>query len=331
MMTRKLTTDLQTQTHKFCFGVDLGGTTVKIGLLDMEGTMIEKYQIPTRKEENGKYIIGDILDKIQTVMQEKSITKAEVAGIGIGVPGAVTEQGIVNRCINLGWDVIDVEKIMEQKSGLQVKVGNDANMAALGEYWKGGAQGYTSMVFITVGTGIGGGVILNGRPVFGKNGAAAELGHMPMVDDEEEYCNCGKKGCLEQVASATGIVRTARRILKQTGLESSLQKTGTTDFTAKDVFDEAKKGDKVAAQTVELVSSYLGRALADAACMFDPECFIIGGGVSAAGTYFIDKITAYYRQYAFHASKDTRIIQARLGNDAGMYGSAKLLLNAVQN
>lgn len=325
---RRLTTGSQIQTHKYCFGVDLGGTTVKIGLLTISGEMIEKYQIPTRKEQNGKYIIGDIVDKIDAILVEKAIAKDEVAGIGMGVPGAVTDKGIVNKCINLGWGVLDIESMMQEQSGLSVKVGNDANMAALGEYWKGGAEGFSSMVFVTIGTGVGGGIIINGKPICGTNGAAAEIGHMPIVYDETEYCNCGKKGCLEQVASATGIVRIATRMLAADSNVSGLSQI--ENFTAKDVFEEAKKGDIIAQKVVETVSGYLGIALADAACLVDPECFIIGGGVSAAGAYFIDKIAEYYSKNAFHPSRETKIMQAKLGNDAGMYGCVKLLLNNLQ-
>ena len=315
--------------NKKCFGVDLGGTTAKIGLFDMDGKLVDKYEIPTNKEDDGIHILDDIKEFIDTVIVEKSLDSKDIIGIGLGVPGAVTDDGIVNKCINLGWGVINVESIMKEKTNFNVKVGNDANMAALGEYWKGGAAEFSSIALITIGTGIGGGIIINGRPINGYNGAAGEIGHMPIVYDETETCNCGKKGCLEQVASASGIVRVAKRFLSTTDLPSTLR--GAKDISAKVVFDEAKKSDIIACEVVDYITKYLGLALANVAGVIDPECFVIGGGVSAAGQYLVDLIIANYRKYVFHPCKDTPIILASLGNDAGMYGAAKLAIDASKN
>ncbi len=313
---------------KKCFGVDLGGTTTKIGLFSTDGTLIEKYEIKTRKEENGKYILDDIKEFIKKIVEEKAYQADEIAGIGFGVPGAVTEAGVVNKCINLGWGVMDVERIMTEKTGFPVKVGNDANVAALGEDWKGGASDFSSMVLVTLGTGVGAGIILNGKIVCGFNGAAAEIGHMPVVYDETDTCNCGKKGCLEQVASASGIVRIAKKILDASTEPSSLRHEA--EISAKFVFDEAKKGDKLAVEVAQYMAKYLGIALADVAGVIDPECFVIGGGVSAAGQYLIDLVTKNYKENVFHASRDTKIVLAKLGNDAGMYGAAKLIVDVVE-
>jgi len=318
-----------TMNNKKCFGVDLGGTTAKIGLFDMDGKLVDKYEIPTNKEDDGIHILDDIKEFIDTVIVEKSLDSKDIIGIGLGVPGAVTDDGIVNKCINLGWGVINVESIMKEKTNFNVKVGNDANMAALGEYWKGGAAEFSSIALITIGTGIGGGIIINGRPINGYNGAAGEIGHMPIVYDETETCNCGKKGCLEQVASASGIVRVAKRFLSTTDLPSTLR--GAKDISAKVVFDEAKKSDIIACEVVDYITKYLGLALANVAGVIDPECFVIGGGVSAAGQYLVDLIIANYRKYVFHPCKDTPIILASLGNDAGMYGAAKLAIDASKN
>jgi glucokinase len=309
---------------KVCFGIDIGGTTVKCGLLSEDGEMLYKDEIPTRKENGGEMILDDIHDHIVEVLEKHQLTKEDVIGVGMGVPGAVTDDGTVNKCINLGWGVVNIEKAMQQKLGVKVKVGNDANMAALGEYWKGGAKGYKSMVMVTVGTGVGGGTIIDGRPLNGFNGAASEIGHMPLAEDETEPCNCGKTGCLEQVASATGIVRVAKRILKATNEPSTLR--SQENLTAKSVFDEAKNGDQIAIQITEYVSKHLAKGLACAAGMIDPECFLIGGGVSAAGEYFIGLIEKYYKELVFHPSRNTKILLATLGNDAGMYGAAKLVL-----
>ena len=209
-------------------------------------------------------------------------------------------------------------------TGYEVKVGNDANMAALGEYWMGSAKAYSSVVLVTIGTGVGGGVIIDGKPICGYNGAAAEIGHLPIVEEETEYCNCGNKGCLEQVASATGIVRTATRMLNATDEPSALR---TLPYiSAKAVFDEAKAGDSCAIKVVDYVCRYLGKGIACASAMTDTEVICIGGGVSAAGDYLIERVAKYYKEYAFHACKNTKIVRAELGNDAGMYGAAKLAL-----
>lgn len=296
---------------KMVYGVDVGGTTVKIGLFDENGNMLHSTEIPTRKEKDGSLILPDIAEYIN---RNKT---AQVCGIGIGVPGPVLEDGTVNKCVNLSWGVINVEKELEKLTSLPVKAGNDANVAALGESFRGSASGYNDVVMITLGTGVGGGVIIGGRPVNGYYGAAGELGHMPVVYDETEKCNCGKCGCLEQVASATGIVRVAKKIGALSDRES---------FTAKDVFDEAKAGDALCVKAVDKLGEYLGIALANAACMIDPECFVIGGGVSKAGEYLIENIEKWYRMKAFHASRETKIVLAQLGNDAGMYGAAKLIL-----
>jgi len=315
--------------NKKCFGVDLGGTTTKIGLFQVDGTLIEKYEIPTNKEEAGVHILEDIKVFIDGVIMEMSLDANDIIGIGIGVPGAVKDNGVVNKCINLGWDVTNVESIMKEKTNFNIKVGNDANMAALGECWKGGAAEFSSMFFITIGTGIGGGLIIDGKPINGYNGAAAEIGHLPIVYDETDTCNCGKKGCLEQVASASGIVRVAKRFLSTTDIPSTLR--SEESISAKIVFNEAKKGDTVASEVAEYTAKYLGLALANVAGIIDPQCFVIGGGVSAAGQYLVDLITANYRKYVFHPCKDTQIVLASLGNDAGMYGAAKLVIDVYKN
>lgn len=311
-------------TNKVLFGIDIGGTAIKCGLFSQDGELLEKTELPTRTENSGEFILDDITAYVSETLKKRELSKEQVIGIGMGIPGSVTDNGMVNKCVNLGWGVIDVPKEMSKRISIPARVGNDANMAALGEYWKGNAKGYSSVMMITVGTGVGGGLILNGRPVNGFNGAAAELGHMPLVAEETDKCNCGKTGCLEQAASATGIVRTAKRMLEQYKDDSELR--SLSDITAKDVFDLAKKGDILAVRVAEYVSEYLGKGLACAAAVIDPECFLIGGGVSAAGDYFIDLISKYYKKHVFHPSRDTKIVRAVLGNDAGMYGAAKLFL-----
>ena len=309
---------------KIIFGIDVGGTTCKCGTFSEEGELLRKEEIPTRKDEGGSLILPDISEYIKGVIADMNMTTEDVAGIGMGLPGACLEDGTVNKCINLGWGVFNAANVLSELTGIPVKIGNDANMAALGEFWVGGGSEYNSMVMVTIGTGVGGGVIIDGKPIYGFNGAAGEIGHLPLVEGETESCNCGKKGCLEQVASATGIVRTANRMLAESDMPSSLR--SVPYISAKVIFDEAKGGDALAIQVTEYVCRYLGKGLACAAGMVDPEVFVIGGGVSAAGEYFINLIDKYYKECVFHASRQTKIVKAALGNDAGMYGAAKLIL-----
>lgn len=305
-------------------GIDIGGTTCKCGVFTTVGELLYKDEIPTRKDEGGSLILSDIKAHIPELLNAVKRESSDITGVGIGVPGAVKDDGTVNKCINLGWGVFNVAQTFEEMTGYRVKVGNDANMAALGEYWMGSAKEYSSSILVTLGTGVGGGVIVNGKPLCGFNGAAAEIGHLPIVGEETEYCNCGKRGCLEQAASATGIVKTALRMLNESDEPSSLR--NIPYISAKVVFDEAKAGDSMALKVVDYVCGYLGKGLACAAVMVDPEVISIGGGVSAAGDFLLTRIEKYYREYVFHASKNTRIIKATLGNDAGMYGAARLVL-----
>lgn len=303
-------------------GVDLGGTTVKLGLF-REESLTDKWEIPTRKEDNGGNILSDITASIEQKLAENAVGKDEILGVGIGVPGPVDGDGVVHGCVNLGWGILPIEKELGEMLGLPVKAGNDANVAALGEQWQGGGRGCRNMVMLTLGTGVGGGIILDGKIVAGTNGAAGEIGHMPVVYDETEYCNCGKKGCLEQAASATGIVRTAKRLLEASTEDSALR--GRDELTAKDVFDEAKKGDALAVQAVEKLGEYLGIAAAHISCVIDPEVYVIGGGVSKAGDVLISTIEKYYKEKAFKPSRGAEFRLAVLGNDAGIYGAARLV------
>lgn len=309
---------------KLCFGVDLGGTTVKMGLFTADGMLLEDWEIPTRKEEKGAYILDDIAASVNGRIKEKAIDPKDVAGIGIGVPGPVTPSGVVKGCVNIGWGDTPVEAILKEKTGFEVKAGNDANVAALGELWQGGGKGFSSLVMVTLGTGVGGGIVLGGKIVTGTHGAAGEIGHMLVVYDETATCNCGRKGCLEQVASATGIVKEAKRFLGAEDAPSTLR--GIPDFSAKDVFDEAKKGDALALKTVDRLGEYLGLALGHIACVIDPDVFIIGGGVSKAGDFLIGAIAKHYVEKTYPQCRETPIRLATLGNAAGIYGAAKLVI-----
>ena len=308
---------------EYCFGIDVGGTTVKCGLFDSQGTIIEKWEIPTRTEENGSFILPDVADTIQKKMLERKMKKTEVLGVGIGVPGPVDEKGQVPMAVNLHWGRVDIVGEMERLTGLKAHAGNDANVAALGEMWKGGGEGYRNIIMVTLGTGVGGGIILNEKIVTGSHGAAGEIGHAHVEDAITEPCNCGNCGCLEQVASATGIVRLAREALAATDEPSVLRGAA---LSAKAVFDAVKAGDELADRIAERFGRYLGKALSVYAAVVDPEVIVIGGGVSKAGPIILDYIQKYYRQFAFTACKDTVFALATLGNDAGIYGAARMVL-----
>lgn len=310
---------------KYAFGVDIGGTTVKMGLFKTSGELLEMWEIVTRTQEDGIYILSDIAKSMEEKLEEKEISKLDVEGIGMGVPGPVGSDGTVFKCVNLGWDIFNVEARMNSLTGLRVKVGNDANVAALGEMWQGGGKGYKDLVMVTLGTGVGGGVIVNEKMLYGINGAAGEIGHIPMRDDEEECCGCGKKGCLEQYASANGIVRLTKRYLKANENVDTRLKS-IENFTSKDIFDLAKEGDEVCLKMIDEVGVLLGKALATISCVLNPEAFVIGGGMSKAGTILIESIQKYYRKYAFHAAREVEFCLAKLGNQAGIYGGVRLVL-----
>lgn len=310
---------------KYGFGIDVGGTTVKVGFFETSGALLDKWEIKTNTANGGEAILPDIAKTIEEKLSKEGISKDEVQGIGIGVPGPVLNASVVTRCVNLGWGEIDVAGTLSKIIGLPVKVGNDANVAALGEMWQGGAKGSSNVVMVTLGTGVGGGIIVDGRIVAGANGAGGEIGHLNVCEDELESCNCGQHGCLEQYASATGVVRMAKRKLAKISEETSLHKF--EDLTAKDVFDEAKAGDKVALEIVDEVCEILGKALGKIACVVNPEVFVIGGGVSKAGQILIDTVKKYYVPNTFTSCKDARFELASLGNDAGMYGCMCLMLD----
>lgn len=308
---------------KYCFGIDIGGTSVKCGLFDVKGEVLDKWEIKTRTEENGKNIIPDVAEAINHKISEKQLVKEEIAGVGIGVPGPVNEEGDILCAVNLHWGYVKLVEEMEKLIGLPVKAGNDANVAALGEMWKGGGAGYHNVVMVTLGTGVGGGIIINGQIVTGSHGAGGEIGHVHVDDSMEEACNCGNKGCLEQVASATGIVRLANARLAADA-EPSVLREG--EVSAKSVFDAVKAGDKVAMEIAESFGKYLGSALSVIAGVVDPEVFVIGGGVSKAGDILLDYIRKNYKKYAFSACKEAVFALAELGNDAGIFGAAKMIL-----
>lgn len=308
---------------KYCFGIDVGGTTIKCGLFSEEGVLLDKWEIDTRTEDSGSHVLPDVAETILKKLGEKDIPKEAVLGIGIGIPGPVNENGCVPCVVNLHWGFVDVEGELKEMTGIPVKAGNDANVAALGEAWKGGGAGVRSMIMVTLGTGVGGGIIIDGKIVPGFHGAGGEIGHVHVDDSITDPCNCGNCGCLEQVASATGIARLAREELAASDEDSLLR--GQERVTAKTVFNAVKEGDALSIRVAERFGVYLGKALAGFACVVDPQVIVIGGGVSKAGPILLDFIEKNYRKYTFSACRQTDFALALLGNDAGIYGAAKMV------
>lgn len=307
------------------YGVDIGGTSIKLGRFSGEGALLEKWELPTRKEENGKHIFDDIAASVLRKTEAAGCVPADIAAVGLGLPGPLLEDGYLSVCVNIGLrDIFPAQELSLRLNHVPVTCGNDANVAALGESWKGGGAGYGSMVLLTLGTGVGGGVVIGGKIVAGAHGLGGEIGHLPVRMDEPEACNCGNRGCLEQIASATGIVREARRALVRTEQPSSLREL--YNLTAKDVLDAAKAGDPLAGEVMETVASYLGLAMAHISYIVDPDVFVIGGGVSRAGEYLLHILRPAYEKRIFLSEKKASLHLAKLGNDAGIYGAVRMVL-----
>lgn len=310
---------------KHAIGVDIGGTTVKLGIFNTHGTLLEKWEIPTRVEEHGKNIITDIVSAIHVKLKEAKISIESVIGIGLGVPGPVGEDGTVYKCANLGWGTCKPAEDMQRLTGISVKIANDANVAALGEMWQGGGRGHQNVVMVTLGTGVGSGIIIGGKILPGKNGSAGEIGHINVCERETEICGCGKRGCMEQYASANGIVRATKRYLATVPEIKSTLRT-IENLTCKEIFEQALAGDAIAETMVSEAGYVIGKGLAMIANTLDPEVFVIGGGVSRAGEQLLKPVREFYKEFSFHAAANTEIKQAELGNDAGIYGCAKMVM-----
>ena len=309
---------------QYVFGVDIGGTSVKLGLFDVKGILLDKWEIPTRTDDSGSHILPDIADSINSKIEEKQLEREQIEGVGVGAPGPIDSAGVVHKAVNLGWDTFSIKVTLEELLHLPVMAGNDANVAALGEMWKGGGQGSRDLVLVTLGTGVGGGIIVDGKVLTGAVGAGGEIGHIHVEDDETECCNCGNKGCLEQYASATGITRLANKKLKESDKDSILR---SGEVSAKTVFDAVKEKDELAMEVADEFGRYLGSALAVIAGVVNPDAIVIGGGVSKAGEILMDYIRPYFEKNAFHGSRDVKFSLATLGNDAGIYGAARLMLD----
>ena len=314
---------------EYAFGIDLGGTTAKIGLFTTSGALLEKWEVSTDTSHAGEHILENLAAAILGKMKEKSIQPEQVEGVGIGVPGPVLDSSIVPIvCANLGgWGERNVSaQLSGLLDGLKVLVGNDANVAALGEIWMGAAKGAKNAVMVTLGTGVGGGVVVNGKVIDGVHGAGGEIGHITVNRHETAVCGCGKRGCLEQYSSATGVVRCMKKLLDENPDTPCVLRG--TEFAAKDVFDAARNGDALAAREVDEMSDTLGMALANIASTVDPEAFLVGGGVARAGDVLFAPLNKHFQEYAFKSCRETPIKQASLGNDAGIYGAVRLIVGA---
>lgn len=309
---------------KYCFGVDIGGTTVKLGLFTTDGEIVDKWEIKTRTENQGEAVLPDIAEALNAKLAEKKIGRDEVEGIGVGVPAPVDAEGVVQNTANLGWGYKEVKREMEELSGMRAEIGNDANVAALGEMWLGAGKGRKNIIMVTLGTGVGGGIIIDGKPLVGAHGAGGEIGHLCVNYEETDHCGCGNTGCLEQYASATGITRLANIRLAKDDTSSVLR---GQEVSAKTVFDAVKAEDAVAKEIAEEFGKYLGHAMANLAAVADPSAIVIGGGVSKAGEVLIEYVEKNFKERAFFANKDTEFVLATLGNDAGICGAAKLILS----
>ena len=294
-----------------------------MGLFTVEGELLEKWEIPTRTANQSEAVLPDVAAAVKGKMAEKGIAGDQVAGIGFGVPGPVTAEGIIVMNANLGWRNKHVSRELEELTGLPCKGGNDVKTAGLGELWRGGAAGYRDAVFITLGTGVGAAIIVDGKVILGSKGAAGEVGHIKVDGEITQPCGCGGIGCMEQFASAPGIVKMATKLLEESDQPSLLR---DTEITAKSVFDAVKEGDELAKEVAEKFGHYLGYALAATAAIVDPEAFIIGGGVSKAGNILIEYVQKYYKQYVWPGCRDKEFVLAKLGNDAGIYGAASYVL-----
>ncbi len=297
------------------YGIDVGGTTVKLGCFDENGELLRKDSVATDLSDRGARILADTAEKIRSMTEEAGLLPRDIRGVGIGVPGAVLPDGTVNCCPNLGWGVVQAAReLSDMLDGIPVRIANDANAAALGEARKGAGKGFSDMVMVTLGTGVGGGVIVHDRIVQGAFGAAGEIGHIHVSDTDTEQCSCGNYGCLEMTCAIRGVMRLARKYHLD-GVQSP-----------KEFFDLVKTGNKKAQEAAGEYARALGKGLSMISCVIDPEAYVIGGGIAAAGCILTDMVKEYYRQYAFHTSKETKILPARLGNDAGIYGCACLAL-----
>lgn len=309
-------------------GVDLGGTAIKVGICDKEGNLLLTHEGPTESAKGVQVVIDNIVKYVRDIVENSSYSWDQLEGVGAGVAGFTNvREGIIIQAPNLGFRDVPIRSLLEERLGKPVKIDNDANVAALGEAWSGAGRGVDNCVCYTLGTGVGGGIILNGKIYQGFSGMAGEIGHIAVVPDLEAIqCGCGKKGCVETVSSATGIIRMAKDAVER-GDRTTL--STVEKMNAKEVFDAAKAGDEVAMRIVNRAAFYLGKSMAAVAAVLNPEVFIIGGGVAYAGDILFNEVRAVYAKYTPDPLlKGVSILPALLGNNAGIVGAAGLHLRS---
>ena len=314
--------------QKIYVGVDVGGTAIKVGICNADGDLLQTYEGPTETSKGTDAILHNIAQYARNIVEESEFEWEQVDGVGVGIAGFIDiPNGFIKFAPNLKIRDVNLKTYLEQELQKKILVNNDANVAALGEAWAGAGKGVDNCVCYTLGTGVGGGIIIGGKIVEGFAGMAGELGHVSIVPDLEAIqCGCGKMGCLETVSSATGIIRMAKEAVER-GDRTSLSLV--EDIMAKDVVDAAKAGDEVAARIVSRAAFYLGKSMAVMAIVLNPECFIIGGGVSKAGDFLFDQIREVFEKYTIDESKEgVKIVAATLGNNAGVVGAAGLILRS---
>ena len=313
---------------EYVAGIDVGGTTIKMAFFPEDGAPVAKWEIVTPVPKTNDDFFRPIAESIFQKAEELSIPRSSIMAIGMGLPAPIPEGGYMPKCANIGLDACNPAETMTRLTGIPSFVTNDANAAALGETTYGAANGVQNVVMITLGTGIGGGIVVNGRIVNGKNGVAGEIGHIVVNPEETEPCNCGNRGCVEQYASATGIVRTARQLLGASDRPSALR--SIEKLTAKDVVDAAKQGDEIASETMEFFGKMIGLLISYLMLTVDPEVVLIGGGVSKGGQYIVDLANKYTFRNTHIAEKTGEIRLSALGNDAGIYGAAALARQSLK-
>lgn len=308
---------------RYGFGVDIFGPNIKFGFFDETGRLLEKWKIAYSIDRGGNDILPTVAEEIESCMSRNMLFEDDIIGVGVGIPGPVNDSGVVNKCVNFGWGVFNIDRALSGLTGLRVKSSNNANLSALGEYWKG--KGSRNMVLMAMNTGLGGAVVCSGSLVFGAHGGGGEIGHMVVNTEETEACSCGRRGCVEQYCSPTGIVRLARRRLASTRANSMLRNARFFDYKA--VLNAADKGDILAMEVMDQVYRYAGLALANICCVTNPDTIVLGGEFCKIGTEALESVESHFRQYVFHANQNVTFRLAALDTDACIHGAFKLVLD----
>lgn len=309
---------------RYGFGVDIFGEQIKIGFFEETGRLVEKWKIATPMKQQGNLILPAVAEEIELYMRKHHLLEEDIIGVGVGIPGPVNSFGMVNKCVNFGWGVFNIDRALSGHTGLHVKSSNITNLAAIGENWLG--MGSANMLFVAMNTGLGGAVVCNGQLVTGAHGGGGEFGHMVINKNETEHCACGKCGCVEQYVSPAGIMRVARRHLAASRMPSVLRNHRAFDYHT--VVSAAASGDPVAKGIMEQVYDYAGQFLANVSCATNPDTIVLGGEFCRIGKPAVEGVAKYFKKYVFHANENVRFQLSVLGTDASIYGAFKMVLDA---